>query len=185
MKVIQASEITKPKTNRFFLSMSSPQYQKFLQVLSQNEMVDLFITRHYSTDALCIYDLLTLSKTPVRTFFLGNPELIDTVILSGGTAGRYVLPNCVLSIRPLAPKHDFSKTDLFLEANVRSVCEKVSNTNRKLADILAKKTGKTLAEIQDRMNNNPYFTAEEAVEFGLIDGIVTDLSMILSEDNES
>ncbi len=179
MEIVKTNQQQTKQTAKLFINSSYHQYQKILETLSRNDAIDIFISHHMGADSICIYDLFSLSKTALRIFFLGNPDLIDTVILSAGTAGRYVLPHTVLNIRPLAAKYDFARTNLFLEANVRSVCENAVNTNHKLANILAQVTGKTLAEIQDRMNNNPYFTAEEAVAFGLIDGVVTDLSMMM------
>ena len=119
---------------------------------------------------LALYDVLISAKSPIRTVCIGNAASMGAILFLAGEK-REMLPHTRLMIHdPSFGKMSIAgKKPHELRQEVDSL-ERVKDT---LAGIIAEKTGKSLEEICKVTANDTFFTAEEAIEFGLATGVCT------------
>ncbi|MCM1060543.1 MAG: ATP-dependent Clp protease proteolytic subunit [Eubacterium sp.] len=117
---------------------------------------------------LAVYDYIKIMKSPVKTVCIGDAASMAAIIFLAG-AKREMLPHSRILIHDPAYGHlDVSgKKPHEIQRGVDSL-NKVRET---LAEIIAEKTGKSLDEIYEITAEDHYFTANEAIEFGLATGI--------------
>ena len=113
---------------------------------------------------LAIYDTMKFIKCDVSTICVGRAASMGAFLLSSGTKGkRFALPNSEIMIhQPLGGTRG-QATDI--EIATKHILSVRDNINR----ILAENTGRTLEEIQRDTDRDNYMTANEALEYGLID----------------
>lgn len=119
---------------------------------------------------LMMYDVIQGSRAPVRLVCTGQACSMAAILFSSGNPkhGRYILPNSEVMIHePLIRGGLGGKT-----SSIKSISDSLIETRRKLNGILARHTGHTMEEIDEATSYDHYFTAEEAVEYGLCDKIV-------------
>lgn len=113
---------------------------------------------------LALYDVLVSAKSPIRTVCIGDAASMGAILFLAGEK-REMLPHTRLMI------HDPSFGNLDVAGmkphELRHEVESLERTKDILAEIIAEKTGKPLEEITKTTANDSYFTAEEAIEFGL------------------
>ena len=117
---------------------------------------------------LAICDTMKYIKCDVSTICIGMAASMGATILSCGTKGkRYSLPNSEIMIHQLLVGGEGYRqaTDVEIQA------KQVKRTKARLNKILAENTGKTEKEIEKDTERDNWLTAEEAKEYGLIDGI--------------
>ena len=113
-----------------------------------------------------IYDTMQYIKCDVSTICIGMAASMGAFLLSGGAKGkRLALPNAEIMI------HQPSGGARGQETEIRIVAENILKT-RKLNEILAANTGKSVEEISRDTERDNYMTAQEAVAYGLIDSVV-------------
>ncbi|MCM1059115.1 MAG: ATP-dependent Clp protease proteolytic subunit [Eubacterium sp.] len=117
---------------------------------------------------LAIYDFIKIMKSPVKTVCIGDAASMAAIIFLAGEK-REMLPHSRILIHDPAYGHlDVSgKKPHEIQRGVDSL-NKVRET---LAEIIAEKTGKSLDEIYEITAEDHFFTAEEAIEFGLATSI--------------
>ena len=114
-----------------------------------------------------IYDTMQYIKCDVSTICIGMAASMGAFLLSGGAKGkRLALPNAEIMI------HQPSGGARGQETEIRIVAENILKTRNKLNEILAANTGKSVEEISRDTERDNYMTAEEALKYGLIDGIM-------------
>ena len=122
------------------------------------------------TDGLAIVDTMNYIKCPVSTFCLGLAASFGAVLLANGEKGkRFAMPNAEILIhQPLIAGGGISgqTTDIKIHA------EQMIKTRERLTKILADRTGKPLEQVMQDTERDNYMTAEEALEYGLIDEIL-------------
>ena len=122
------------------------------------------------TSGLALYDVLVASESPIRTVCIGNAASMGAILFLAGEK-REMLPHTRLMI------HDPSFWNMNISGKKpHELQQEVDSLNRvkdTLAGIIAEKTGKSLEEICKVTANDTYFTAEEALEFGLATDIST------------
>ncbi len=117
---------------------------------------------------LAIYDTIQYIRPDVQTICYGMAMSAGSLILAGGTEGkRLTLPNARILIHQ--PSSGFQGQSSDIEIHAREVLE----LRRLLEEIYARHTGKTPDEVHEDMERDRFFGAEEAVEYGLVDRIVT------------
>ncbi len=134
------------------------------------EPVDLLISSPGGeiNAGLMIYDIIQGSSVPIRTFCLGMAYSMAAVLFASGNHGRFMLPHSELMLHePLLGNRIGGSA-----SSIQSVSESLSQTKRKINGLLAKHTGKTVAEIEEASRYDHYFSAEESVAFGMADKIV-------------
>ena len=119
-------------------------------------------------DGLLIYDVIHSSKAKIRLICLGKAYSMAAVLLSAGTAGRYILPHSKTMLHePLLSKGIAGNC-----SSIRSISDSMMMTKSLINGLLAKHTGKTEEEIEQATSYDHFMSAEESVDFGLCDGII-------------
>ena len=118
------------------------------------------------TAGMAIYDTMNFIKCDVSTICIGMAASMGAFLLSAGTKGkRYALPNSEIMIhQPLGGARG-QATDIKIQADL------ILRTRDRLNRILAANTGKSVEEIARDTERDNYMTAEEALNYGLIDKI--------------
>ena len=120
------------------------------------------------TAGMAIYDTMNYIKCDVSTICIGMAASMGAFLLSGGAKGkRFALPNAEVMIHQPSGGAKGQATD------IKIVADNIIKTRKKLNEILAKNTGKSLQVIEIDTERDFYMTADESREYGLIDGILT------------
>ena len=119
------------------------------------------------TDTFAILDVMKTIKPDVSTVCIGEACSGGSVLLAGGTKGkRFILPNAEVMIHQPLGGAQGQATDIEIRAN------HINRTKKKLVELYSKWTGKCTKIIAQIIERDAWFTAEEAVKFGLVDKIV-------------
>jgi ATP-dependent Clp protease protease subunit len=119
------------------------------------------------TAGMAIYDTMNYIKSDVSTICIGMAASMGAFLLSGGTKGkRFALPNSEIMIHQPSGGAKGQATD------IKIVADNIIKTRKRLNEILAKNTGKPLDVIEVDTERDFYMMAEEAKEYGIIDGIL-------------
>ena len=113
-----------------------------------------------------IYDIMKLIKSPVHTYCVGSASSAAAMLLSSGDK-RFCTPNSSVMI------HEVS-IDAIGGTNsaVENEAKEMKKINDRLAELLARNTGKTVSRIKKDIKYDHYMTAEEAVKYGIVDSIL-------------
>ena len=116
---------------------------------------------------LAIYDTMNFIKCDVSTICIGMAASMGAFLLSSGAKGkRYVLPNAEVMIHQPSGGAKGQATD------IKIVADHILRTKAKLNKILAENTGKPIEVIAADTERDNFMTAEEALEYGLVDKIM-------------
>ncbi|MBL8027174.1 MAG: ATP-dependent Clp protease proteolytic subunit, partial [Fibrobacteres bacterium] len=119
------------------------------------------------TAGLAIYDTIQFVKPNVTTICMGQAASMGAILLAAGTKGkRYALPNSRIMIHQPIGGIGGQASDIQIHA------KEIIKIKERLNSILSKHTGQTPEKIQKDSDRNFYMTAEEALEYGLIDEII-------------
>src|SRR5881398_3026513 len=117
---------------------------------------------------LAIYDTMQFIKPDVQTICVGIAMSMGSLLLAGGTKGkRFALPNSRILIHQVSGGFEGQATDIEIQA--REALE----LGRRLDEIYAKHTGKPFEQVHEDMERDRFFKADEAVEYGLIDRVLS------------
>jgi ATP-dependent Clp protease protease subunit len=117
---------------------------------------------------LAIYDAMQYVGPDVSTLCYGMAMSAGSLILAGGAAGkRFSLPNARILIHQ--PSSGFQGQSTDIEIHAREILE----LRRRLEDIYSTHTGQSREQVHDDMERDRFFSAEQAVEYGLVDRIIT------------
>lgn len=124
---------------------------------------------------LAIYDTMQYIRCPVSTVCIGQAASMGSLLLSGGEAGfRFALPNARIMVHQPSGGAQGQASDIEIQA------KEILAIRKKLNEIYKFHTGRTLEEIEQRLERDSYMSPNEAKEFGIIDKVVqnrdTDLS---------
>ena len=122
------------------------------------------------TAGMAIYDTMNYIKCDVSTICIGMAASMGAFLLSAGAKGkRIALPNSEIMIhQPLIGGGlGGQQTDIMIHA------KNLERTRDRLEEIIATNTGKSVEEIHAACERDNYMTAQEALEFGLIDKVIT------------
>ncbi len=115
-----------------------------------------------------IYDTMNYIKCDVSTICVGMAASMGAFLLAGGAKGkRYALPNSEIMIHQPLGGTKGQATDIKIHA------DHIIRTRTKLNTILSEATGKPLEVIERDTERDNFLSAEEALEYGLIDRIMT------------
>ena len=114
-----------------------------------------------------IYDTMQYVKCDVSTICVGLAASMGAFLLAGGTKGkRFALPNAEIMIHQPSGGARGQATEIEIAA------KNILRTKQRLNEILAKNTGKPIDVVAQDTDRDHFMTAEEALEYGLIDQIV-------------
>ncbi len=120
------------------------------------------------TSGFAIYDTMNFIKSDVSTICLGMAASMAAFLLSSGKEGkRYALPNSEVMIHQPLGGASGQATEIKIAA------EHILKTKKKLNEILAKNTGKSIKQIENDTDRDNYLTANDAKDYGLVDKILT------------
>ena len=121
------------------------------------------------TDGMAIVDTMNYIKCPVSTICVGLAASMGSVLLASGTKGkRFATPNAeVLIHQPLISGGLAGQT-----TEIKIHADHMVKTREKLNKLLSERTGQSLEQIEKDTERDHYMTAQEALEYGLIDGIL-------------
>ena len=120
------------------------------------------------TSGLAIYDTMQYIKCDVATICIGMAASMGAFLLSAGTTGkRMALPNAEIMIHQPSGGAQGQATDIQIQAR------RIQSMKQKLNEILAANTGKPLEQIAADTERDNFMTAQEALEYGIIDKVIT------------
>ncbi len=141
----------------------------FLEAEDPGKDIQLYINSPGGsvTAGMAIYDTMNYIKSDVSTICIGLAASMGAFLLSGGTKGkRYALPNAEIMI------HQPSGGSRGMASDMKIVADQILKTKARLNEILAANTGKPIDVIEKDTDRDNYMTAQEALEYGLIDSII-------------
>ena len=116
---------------------------------------------------MAIYDTMQFIKPEIQTICCGIAMSMGSLLLTAGTAGkRMALPNSRILIHQPSAGFEGQSSDIEIHMN------EILNTRAKIDELYAHHTGKSLEQVHDDMERDRFFTAEQAVEYGLIDRVI-------------
>jgi ATP-dependent Clp protease protease subunit len=116
---------------------------------------------------LGIYDTMQQISAPVSTVAVGFTASFGTVLLTAGTTGRrYALPNATIHLHQPLGGAQGQATDIEIQA------KEILRLRERLNEILSHHTGQPVEKIAEDTDRDIFLTAEHAVEYGLIDGVL-------------
>ena len=142
----------------------------FLESEDPNKDIQLYINSPGGmvTAGMAIYDTMQYIKCDVSTICIGLAASMGAFLLAGGTKGkRYALPNAEVMIHQPSGGAKGQATEIQIAA------ENILKTKKKLNEILAANTGKPIETIERDTERDNYMYAQEALEYGLIDKVMT------------
>ena len=124
------------------------------------------------TDGMGIVDTMNYIKCPVSTICVGLAASFGAVLLANGEKGkRYATPNSEILIhQPLIGGQGGGISGQATEIKIHA--DHMIRTREKLNKLLSEKTGQSIETIERDTERDHYMTAQEALEYGLIDGIM-------------
>ena len=119
------------------------------------------------TAGMAIYDTMQYIKADVSTICIGMAASMAAFLLAAGAEGkRMALPNAEIMIHQPAAGTQGKVTDMAIDV------ERFLRIKKRLNQILADNTGRTVEEIQQDTERDHWFTADEAKEYGLVDQVI-------------
>ena len=119
------------------------------------------------TSGMAIYDTMNFIKSDVSTICIGIAASMAAFILSSGKKGkRYALPNAEVMIHQPLGRTEGQATEIEIAAN------HILQTKKKLNSIMAENCGRTIEELTQATDRDNWLTAQEALEFGLVDKVI-------------
>ncbi len=143
----------------------------YLEHEDSNEDIYMYINSPGGAveSGLAIYDIMKFIECDIVTICVGSSHNIATVLLAAGTHGkRYAMPNSLIH------QHSSSTRDIqgyTPDAEIQA--RQVLDTEAWLNKIMAQHTGQPIERIQEDFKRDKYFRPQEAVEYGLIDHVIT------------
>ena len=142
----------------------------FLEAEDPGKDIQLYINSPGGsvTAGMAIYDTMQYIKCDVSTICLGMAASMGAFLFAGGTKGkRFALPNSTIMIHQPSGGAQGQATE------IQIVADHIAKTKRTLNEILAANTGQPLEVVEKDTDRDNYMSAEEALAYGLIDGVVT------------
>lgn len=119
------------------------------------------------TAGMAIYDAMNVIRCNVKTYCIGQCASMGAWLLASGTKGhRYALPNSRVMIHQPLGGATGQATDISIQAN------EIISIKKKMTQLLADKTGKSPEKIAEDIDRDYFLSAEEALEYGIVDHIV-------------
>lgn len=147
----------------------------FLESENPSKDVSLYINSPGGsiTSGLSIYDTMQFIKPDVSTICVGQAASMGAILLAGGTKGkRYSLPNSRIMIHQPISGFQGQASDIDIQA------KEILKLRQRLNEILSTHTGKTEQQIASDTDRDNFMKASEALEYGLIDTVLSNRSQL-------
>ena len=140
-------------------------------ITDKDEDIKMFINSPGGSciDGLAIYDVMNFIDPDVSTYCMGMCASMGSILVSSGAKGkRFILPNGSVMIHQVS-----SATGRVQNADLQIAAKESQKIQNTLYNILAENTGKSFEEIERDADRDHWFSAQEAVDYGLVDKIIT------------
>lgn len=141
----------------------------FLESEDPTKDINLYINSPGGSivSGMAIYDTMQYVKCDVSTICMGMAASMGAFLLAGGTKGkRFALPNAEIMIHQPSGGAQGQATEIKIAA------EHILKTKKKMNEMLAANTGQPIEVIERDTERDNYMTAQEALEYGLIDQVI-------------
>ncbi|MCH7734661.1 MAG: ATP-dependent Clp protease proteolytic subunit [Chloroflexi bacterium] len=141
----------------------------YLQSIRRNQDVNLYINSPGGLvdQTLAIYDTMQFMGCEIATYCIGQAASGGAVILMAGAKGkRYILPNAKIMLHQPYGGLTGQAEDIRIQA------EEVLRDKSRLNELIAQHTGQPLKRVIEETERDHYMTAEQAVEYGLVDEVL-------------
>ncbi len=146
----------------------------FLESEDPDKEISLYINSPGGsvTDGLGIIDTINYIKCPVTTICIGMAASMGALLLTSGTKGRrFATPNAEILIhQPLISGQGGGISGQTTEIKIHA--DQMLKTRERINRIISETTGKPIEQVEQDTERDHYLTAQEALEYGLIDGIM-------------
>ena len=142
----------------------------FLEQEDPDKDIDIYLNSWggSTSDGLAIYDCMQLVKPEISTICMGMAGSGAAILLAGGNKGkRFALPYAEIMLHQPKGGARGQATDIDIQA------KEILYTRQVMNEILAKHTGQTVEKILADTDRDFYMNVQEAVEYGIIDKIIT------------
>ena len=130
------------------------------------------------TAGMAIYDTMKFVQPDVATVAMGMAASMGQFLLSSGTKGkRYATPHARVMMHQPSGGIGGTATDIRINA------ELILHMKKTMADLIAEQTGKSSEQINKDSDRDRWFTAEEALEYGFIDHVVSSSAAVTGRDD--
>jgi len=120
------------------------------------------------SSGLAIYDTMQFIKPAVSTLCIGQAASMGSLLLTAGEKGmRFALPNARIMVHQPSGGYQGQVTDILIHAR------EVESLKRRLNEIYVQHTGQNYETIEQALERDNFMISEKAVEFGLIDAVLT------------
>ncbi|MGV6903908.1 MULTISPECIES: ATP-dependent Clp protease proteolytic subunit [unclassified Brucella] len=141
----------------------------FLEAENPKKEINMYINSPGGvvTSGMAIYDTMQFIRPPVSTLCVGQAASMGSLLLTAGATGhRYALPNARIMVHQ--PSGGFQGQASDIERHAQDIIK----MKRRLNEIYVKHTGRDYDTIERTLDRDHFMTAQEALEFGLIDKVV-------------
>ncbi|MGE0253987.1 MAG: ATP-dependent Clp endopeptidase proteolytic subunit ClpP [Alphaproteobacteria bacterium] len=141
----------------------------FLEAENPNKDINFYINSPGGvvTAGLSIYDTMQYIRPDVSTMCIGQAASMGSLLLAAGAAGkRFTLPNSRIMVHQ--PSGGFQGQASDIEIHAREIL----SIRQRLNEIYSHHTGQPVEAIQDALERDRFYTAEDARDFGLVDEVV-------------
>jgi ATP-dependent Clp protease, protease subunit len=142
----------------------------FLDAEDPDKDISLYINSPGGSSyaGMAIYDAMQFVQADVQTYAIGMAMSAGAMILCGGAAGkRHVLPNAKIMI------HQGSGGFRGTPADIQIAAQEILEMMERMAQIIARHSGKPVEQVRRDIDRDRFMTPEEAVDYGLVDEIVS------------
>ncbi|WP_410014950.1 ATP-dependent Clp protease proteolytic subunit [Sodalis sp. C49] len=141
----------------------------FLEAENPEKPIHLYINSPGGvvTSGFAIYDTMQFIQAPVYTLCMGTARSMGSFLLMAGAPGqRVALPNASLHVHQPLGGYQGQASDIFIHA------EEMRQTKRRITRLYAEHCGHSYEEVERTLDRDRFMTAEEALEWGLIDRVL-------------
>ena len=141
----------------------------YLAAKNPNQDIKLYINSPGGsvTAGLAIYDTMQYVKCPISTICIGFTASMAAILLAAGEKGkRYALPNAEILLHQLAGGVTGEAVEIEITA------KQIIKIKEKLNKIVAHHTNQPLKKVEKDTDRNFYLSAQEAKEYGIVDGVI-------------
>ncbi|MBI3082542.1 MAG: ATP-dependent Clp endopeptidase proteolytic subunit ClpP [Gemmatimonadetes bacterium] len=145
-----------------FLDADNPERDIYLYINSPGGIV---------SSGMAIYDTMQFLRAPVNTICMGMAASMSAFLLAAGTRGkRSALPHARIMIHQPSGGAQGTASDIEIQA------KEILYLRAKLNELYSRHTGKTVEQIEKDMDRDRFMSAEEAVDYGLIDKVIQNVT---------
>ena len=141
----------------------------FLESENPNKDISFYINSPGGvvSAGLAIYDTMQYIRSPVSTVCIGQAASMGSLLLAAGAHGkRYALPNARVMVHQPSGGAQGQATDIEIQAR------EILTLRKRLNEIYVHHTGQKLEAIEAKLERDSYMSAQEALDFGIVDQVV-------------